>query len=68
MIPFDVEIRIALYFFRRYLPEEVDLNLSSILLPHYVFVEEEDEEPSADEMVRLAIEFLDEALEEYNYE
>lgn len=68
MIPFDVEIRIALYFFRRYLPEEVDLNLSSILLPYYVFVEEEDEEPSADEMVRLAIEFLDEALEEYNYE
>ena len=67
MIPFDVEIRIALYFFRRYLPEEVDLNLSSILLPYYVFAGE-DEEPSADEMVRLAIEFLDEALEEYNYE
>lgn len=67
MIPFDVQIRIALYFFRRYLPEEVDLNLSSILLPYYVFVEE-DETPSADEMVRLAIEFLDEALEEYDYD
>ena len=67
MIPFDVEVRIALYFFRRYLPEEVDLNLSSLLLPYYVF-SEEDEEPSADEMVRLAIGFLDEALEEYNYD
>lgn len=63
MIPIEVETRIALYFFRRYLPEEIDLNLSSLLLPHYLY---DEEEPSADEMVRLAIRYLEKALEEYD--
>ena len=62
MIPIKVEIRIALFYFRRYLPEDIDLNLSSLLLPYYL---DDEEQPSADEMVGLAIKFLEQTLKEY---
>lgn len=62
MIPIEVEIRIALFNFRRYLPEDVDLNLSSLLLPYYL---DDEEQPSADEMVNLATKFLEQAMKEY---
>lgn len=62
MIPIEVETRIALFYFRRHLPEDIDLNLSSLLLPYYL---DEENKPSADEMVNLAIKFLEQALKEY---
>ena len=62
MIPIEVETRIALVNFRRYLPEDVDLNLSSLLLPYYL---DDEEQPSADEMVNLATKFLEQAMKEY---
>lgn len=62
MIPLEVETQIALFYFRRYLPEDVDLNLASLLLPYYL---DDEEQPTADEMVNLAIKFLEQALEEY---
>lgn len=61
MIPAEVESRIACHYFYRYLPEDVYLELISLLLPYYLDNEETD--PSADDMVKLAIKFLDEALE-----
>jgi len=62
MIPIEVETQIALFYFRRYLPEDVDLNLSSLLLPYYL---DDEEQPPADEMVLLATRFLEQALKEY---
>ena len=62
MIPIEVETHIALFNFRRYLPEDVDLNLSSLLLPYYL---DDEEQPSADEMVNLATKFLEQAMKEY---
>ena len=62
MIPIEVETRIALFNFRRYLPEDVDLNLSSLLLHYYL---DDEEQPSADEMVNLATKFLEQAMKEY---
>lgn len=62
MIPIEVETRIALFNLRRYLPEDVDLNLSSLLLPYYL---DDEEQPSADEMVNLATKFLEQAMKEY---
>ena len=50
------------FYFRRHLPEDIDLNLSSLLLPYYL---DEENKPSADEMVNLAIKFLEQALKEY---
>ncbi|SFK22423.1 hypothetical protein SAMN04488569_101644, partial [Marinilactibacillus piezotolerans] len=53
-------IRIALHYFHRYLPSEVMEELEFLLLPYYLG----EEEPSADDMVKLAIACMDEALEE----
>ena len=50
------------FYFRRYLPEDIDLNLSSLLLPYYI---EDEKQPSADEMVNLATKFLEQAMKEY---
>lgn len=60
MIPEDVEIRIALHYFHRYLPTSIMEELESLLVPHYL----EDEEPSADEIVLQGIRFIERALEE----
>jgi len=62
MIPEEVETRIAHYYFQRYLPEPIALDLSSLLVPYYM---DDEEQPSADQMVHLSIEFLEQALEEY---
>ena len=59
MIPLEVENRIARYYFQRYLPEPIALELTYLLLPYYI----SETEPSDDEMVLLAIEFLEGALE-----
>lgn len=61
MIPIEVENRIACHYFYRYLPEHVYLDLISLLVPYYL--DSEEEEPPVDQMVKLAIKFLDEALE-----
>jgi len=59
MIPSEVEDRIAHYYFQRYLPEKVMMEIEETLLSFYL----EDEEPSADEMVKLALTIIDKALE-----
>lgn len=55
MIPKSVEDRIANYYFRRYFPDKIREELEDKLLPYYL----EDEEPSEDEMVKLAITIID---------
>ena len=62
MISSEVEDRIARYFFHRYLPEDVRLEIVGKLLPFYLTDDDEDE-PSADEMVKLAIDIIDSQLE-----
>lgn len=52
MISSEVEDRIARYFFHQYLPEDVRLEIVGTLLPFYLIDDDEDE-PSADEMVKL---------------
>lgn len=65
MIPIEVEIRIANYFFHRYLPEEVMIKIVDRLLVSYVWNEEEDLD--FDELVSLAIEIIDEQLEDKRF-
>ncbi len=60
MISSEVEDRIARYFFHQYLPEDVRLEIVGTLLPFYLI---DDDEPSADEMVKLAIDIIDSQLE-----
>ena len=62
MISSEVEDRIARYFFHRYLPEDVRLEIVGTLLPFYLIDDDEDE-PPADEMVKLAIDIIDSQLE-----
>ena len=62
MISSEVEDRIARYFFHRYLPEDVRLEIVGKLLPFYLIDDDEDK-PSADEMVKLAIDIIDSQLE-----
>jgi len=59
MISTDAEDRIARYYFHRYLPENIMMELEEKLLPYYLM----DEEPSDDEMVKLAIDIIDSMLE-----
>lgn len=60
MISEEVEKRIALYYFHRYLPPLVMEELEALLLPYYL----EDKEPPTDDMVQLAIQYMEEALKE----
>lgn len=62
MIPIDVEHRIASYFFHRYLPEEVLIELERVLLPLCLMVENEDE-MDKDELVEIALEIIENQLE-----
>lgn len=43
MISSEVEDRIARYFFHRYLPEDVRLEIVGTLLPFYLIDDDEDE-------------------------
>lgn len=63
MIPGEVETRIALYYFRHYLPEDIQLEIASLLLPYYLdMVPDYEGEPTVDDMVKLATDYLYEAL------
>ena len=60
MIPSEVEDIIARYYFQRYLPDKIMMELEEKLLPFYL----EDEEPVAEDMVKLALTIIDNALED----
>lgn len=60
MIPLEVENRIARYFLHMYLPDEVRIAVEERLLPSCIWNEEEDLDQ--DELVRWAIEMIDEQL------
>lgn len=60
MISVEVEVRIALYYFRNYLPDEIMMKIEEKLLPFYL----EDVEPPDDDMVKLALSIIENALEE----
>ncbi|MCD8503231.1 MAG: hypothetical protein LRY71_18230 [Bacillaceae bacterium] len=60
MIPTEVEDRLARYFFHRYLPDEIMMEIENLLVPFYL----EDELPPENDMVKLAISIIDNALEE----
>ncbi|OCA87883.1 hypothetical protein A8F94_08580 [Bacillus sp. FJAT-27225] len=62
MTPIDVEHRIATYFFHRYLPEKVLIELESTLLPLCLMVEEEGE-IDKDELVKIALDIIEHHLE-----
>lgn len=59
MIPTEVEDRLARYFFHRYLPDEIMMEIENLLVPFYL----EDELPPENDMVKLAISIIDNALE-----
>lgn len=61
MIPEEVELRIAKYFFRMYLPDEVMREVEDKLLPPCIWTDEE--ELDHDELVRWALEIIDKQLE-----
>jgi hypothetical protein len=65
MIPTEVENRVAKYFFHRYLPEEVMMKIVDRLLTACVWDEEDDLD--FDELVRWAIEIIDEELEDKRF-
>ena len=58
MISEEVENRIARYYFHNYIPTRIREKLESLLLPYFL----EDDEPDPDEMVRMAINFINDAL------
>lgn len=58
MISDEVENRIAHYYFHNYIPTKIGEELESLLLPYFL----EDDEPNPDEMVRMAINFINDAL------
>ncbi|GAA0474564.1 hypothetical protein [Alkalibacterium indicireducens] len=60
MIPSEVEDRLARYFFHRYLPDEIMMEIENLLVPFYL----EDELPPENDMVKLAISIIDNGLEE----
>ena len=61
MIPIEVEYRIASYFFHRYLPEEVMVEVEERLLT--AFFMDEKQRPNLEELVLWAIGFIDYQLE-----
>jgi len=58
MISEEVENRIARYYFHNYIPTKIGEEFESLLLPYFL----EDDEPDPDEMVRMAISFINDAL------
>lgn len=61
MIPEEVELRIAKYFFHMYLPDEVMREVEEKLLLPCIWTDEE--ELDHDELVRWALEIIDERLD-----
>lgn len=65
MIPEEVEDRIARFYFYNYLPDDIMYELEMLPLPLYISdYGDEQEDPPSDEVVKIAIEFLMEALDE----
>lgn len=61
MIPEEVELRIARYFFHMYLPGEVMQEVEAKLLPPCIWTDEE--ELDHDELVRWALEIINKQLD-----
>lgn len=61
MIPEDVELRIARYFFHVYLPEEIMQEVEAKLLPQCIWTDEE--ELDHDKLVRWALEIINKQLD-----
>jgi len=61
MIPEEVELRIAKYFFHMYLPDEVMREVEEKLLLPCIWTDEE--ELDHDELVHWALEIIDERLD-----
>lgn len=61
MIPIEVENRIAKYFFRMYLPDDVMIKIEDKLLSSCIWTEEENLDH--DELVRWAVDVIDSQLE-----
>jgi hypothetical protein len=65
MIPSEVKNCIAGYFRHMYLPDEVRLAVEERLLPSCIWNEEENLDQ--DELVRWAIEIIDEQIEDKRF-
>lgn len=65
MIPIEVERRIATYFFHRYLPDEVMMEIVDKLLP--ICIETEDELLDVEVLVHWAVDIIDEQLEDKKF-
>ncbi|ADC52050.1 hypothetical protein BpOF4_20254 (plasmid) [Alkalihalophilus pseudofirmus OF4] len=61
MIPEEVELRIARYFFHMYLPDDVMRKVEAKLLPTCTWKDEED--LNHEELVRWALEIIDKQLD-----
>lgn len=61
MIPEEVELRIARYFFHMYLPDDIMKNVEAKLLPPCIWMDEE--ELDHDELVHWALEIIDKHLD-----
>lgn len=62
MIPIEIENRIARYYLHNFLPTQIMEELESLLIPYFL----REEEPSAEEIVQLAITFINDSLEYYD--
>lgn len=60
MIPIEVERRIATYFFHRYLPDGVMMEIVDKLLPICIGTE--------DELVRWAVDIIEEQIKDKSFE
>lgn len=58
MISEEVENRITRYYFHNNISTRIGEILESLLLPYFL----EDDEPDPDEMVRMTINFINDAL------
>jgi hypothetical protein len=61
MIPEEVELRIARYFFHMYLPNDIMKNVEDRLLPSCIWTD--TGELDHDELVRCALEIIDKQLD-----
>ncbi|MFO1441784.1 hypothetical protein KDN24_00750 [Bacillus sp. Bva_UNVM-123] len=61
MIPEEVELRIAMYFFHRHLPDDIMRSVEAKLLPPCIWLDEDKFDH--DELVRWALEIIDKHLD-----
>lgn len=65
MIPEEVEIRLAMYFFHMYLPDDIMRKVEDKLLPTCIWNDEDDLDHN--ELVRLALEIIDRELDSKSF-